>query len=122
MWPHLIPSQILRRANLFVIETSKLEGMLNHSRYVHKCGTGVTMHQWDKFQSFSGNIGGYILPGTPVIDEGIQDINRGIRFPVNQLPPLATVEVDETTRATGLISFGTRTPFYENVSWAHVSV
>ena len=58
-----------------------------------------------------------------MLDNGIRElISMGIHLSYSQLPPLATVEVDKTARGTGLIGFRTRNPFYENVSWAHVSM
>jgi len=91
--------------------------MLNHSEYICECGTGVTIHQGDELQRLMGNVGAYILPGTPVVDDGIHDIiNRRIKFADTRLPPLATAQIDETATCTGFIRFR----FYENVAWAYV--
>jgi hypothetical protein len=38
------------------------------------------------------------------------------------VPPLATVQIDETARGSWLIRFRTRNPFNENISWADVSM
>ena len=95
--------------------------MFKNGSYIRDCVTGVVVHRGDELQRLTGNVSADILPRTPVVDDGIHDvINRGIKFAENRLPPLATIQINETARGTGFICIKTRQPFYENVAWAYV--